>query len=147
MTTETPLPPAPAPSAILEAAIYAEDLDSADAFYGGLMGLREITRVEGRHVFYRVGRAVLLVFNPRATALGPPSPRLPVPPHGADGPGHVCFAASREEITLWRARLEAAGHAVEADFDWPNGARSIYFRDPAGNSVEIAEPRLWFDEA
>ena len=28
--------------------------------------------------------------------------------------------------------------------DWPNGARSLYFRDPAGNSVEIAEPRLWF---
>ena len=26
---------------------------------------------------------------------------------------------------------------------WPNGARSIYFRDPAGNSLECAEPGLW----
>ena len=30
----------------------------------------------------------------------PPAPdaRLPVPPHGARGPGHLCFAASAEEI-------------------------------------------------
>ena len=40
-------------------------------------------------------------------------------------------------------RLEEAGVAIEADFRWPNGARSIYFRDPAGNSLEIAEPKLW----
>ena len=26
---------------------------------------------------------------------------------------------------------------------WPNGARSIYVRDPAGNSLEFAEPALW----
>ena len=42
----------------------------------------------------------------------------------------------------------AAGVAIEADFRWPGGdgvpgARSIYVRDPAGNSVEFAEPRLW----
>ena len=24
-----------------------------------------------------------------------------------------------------------------------NGVRSIYVRDPAGNSVELTEPRLW----
>ena len=66
-----------------------------------------------------------------------------MPPHGAHGPGHLCFAASDAEITDWAARLAAAGHPIEADFRWPNGARSIYFRDPAGNSLEMAEPRLW----
>jgi catechol 2,3-dioxygenase-like lactoylglutathione lyase family enzyme len=30
------------------------------------------------------------------------------------------------------------------EFDWPNGAHSMYFRDPAGNSLEIAERALWF---
>jgi len=29
------------------------------------------------------------------------------------------------------------------DFEWPQGGRSIYFRDPAGNSLEFAEPRIW----
>jgi catechol 2,3-dioxygenase-like lactoylglutathione lyase family enzyme len=36
-----------------------------------------------------------------------------------------------------------AGVAIEADFRWPNGARSIYVRDPAGTSVELAERPLW----
>lgn len=145
--TRNDLPPAPPPGALLEAALYAEDLEAAAAFYGGVMGLEEVVRVKGRHIFYRVGKAILLIFDPDATARGPTNPRLPVPPHGAYGPGHLCFSATRAEIDAWRARLAAAGYDVEAEFDWPNGARSLYFCDPAGNSVEIAEARLWFDEA
>lgn len=131
------------PQAILETAIYAADLGAAEAFYGGLLGLPVIVKVPGRHVFFRVGAGVLLVFNPDATGHPSGNPSLPVPVHGARGPGHVCFAASREEIAGWRARFGAAGLTVEAEFDWPNGARSLYLRDPAGNSVEFAEPRLW----
>jgi len=138
------LPDAPPLSALLEAALYAEDLDLAEEFYGATLGLPMVTRVNGRHIFYRVGNMILLIFNPEATQEGSQNPRLPVPPHGARGPGHLCFAASRDEITQWKQRLEAAGHPTEVEFDWPNGAHSLYFRDPAGNSLEIAEPRLWF---
>jgi len=137
--------PAP-PCAILETALYAEDLDAAEAFYGGVLGLERIVRVEGRHVFYRVGGSVLLIFNPEATARPPSNPDMPVPPHGAHGPGHACFAANEADLDALPARLKGAGIEVEADFRWPNGARSIYFRDPAGNSLEFAEPRLWFPE-
>ncbi len=137
------LPPAPRIGAVLEAALYVDDLEAAAAFYGGLLALEEVLRVEGRHIFYRVGATILLIFDPEATAEGSANPRLPVPPHGAHGPGHLCFGASRAEIDAWCTRLEAAGHAIEEDFEWPNGARSIYFRDPAGNSLEMAEPALW----
>ena len=138
------LPDAPPLSALLEAALYAEDLDLAEEFYGTTLGLPEVTRAEGRHIFYRVGQTILLIFNPKATQKGSSNARMPVPAHGATGPGHLCFAASREEITKWKQRLEAAGHPAEVEFDWPNGAHSLYFRDPAGNSLEIAEPGLWF---
>ena len=131
------------PKAILETALYAPDLEAAKAFYGGLLGLPVIAEVAGRHVFFRVGAGVLLVFDPGATEVPSGNPALPVPVHGARGPGHVCFAASRTEIAGWRERLAAAGVAAEAEFDWPNGARSLYVRDPAGNSVEFAEPGLW----
>ena len=131
------------PSAILETALYVADLAAAEAFYAGLLRLEVIVKVEGRHVFFRVGEGVLLVFNPDATEVPSANPDLPVPTHGARGPGHVCFAASRQEIEGWRQRFLAAGVAVEAEFDWPNGARSLYVRDPGGNSVEFAEPRLW----
>ena len=131
------------PEAILETALYAPDLGAAKAFYGGLLGLPVIAEVAGRHVFFRVGAGVLLVFDPEATEVPSHNPVLPVPVHGARGAGHVCFSATRVEIAAWRERLAAAGVAAEAEFDWPNGARSLYVRDPAGNSVEFAEPRLW----
>lgn len=129
--------------AILEAALYVDDLVTAERFYGEVLAMPVVGRVEGRHVFFRVGGSILLLFNPAVTERAEPAAFLPVPLHGARGPGHVCFAATRDEIANWRARLIAAGVEIEAEFDWPNGARSLYFRDPAGNSVEFAEPRLW----
>ncbi|MEQ9248387.1 MAG: VOC family protein [Nitratireductor sp.] len=132
------------PSAILEAALYVNDLVEAERFYGETLGLERIARVEGRHVFFRCGQTVLLLFDPSATAEPPAADaRLPVPPHGARGQGHLCFAATAEEIARWKAHLEADGIAIEADFEWPGGGRSIYFRDPSGNSLEFAEPRIW----
>jgi catechol 2,3-dioxygenase-like lactoylglutathione lyase family enzyme len=135
-----------APTAILETVLYAADLDAAERFYGGLLGLERVARVNGRHVFFRCGEQVLLIFNAAATLKPPPPHAMPVPPHGATGPGHLCFSASRAEIREWKAKLEGAGVAIEAEFDWPQGGRSIYFRDPAGNSLEFAEPRIWFGD-
>ncbi len=131
------------PPRALETALYADDLDAAEAFYGGILGLERVARAGGRHVFFRLDRGMLLVFDPRETERPPAPGALPVPVHGARGPGHVAFAADAAALEGWRARLEAAGVTIEADFAWPNGARSIYVRDPAGNSVEFAEPRLW----
>ncbi len=139
-----------APSAILESALYVDDLAAAEAFYCDVMGLELLTRLEGRHVFFRCGPGVLLLFD-AAETVKPPAPdaRLPVPPHGTRGQGHLCFAGTADEIEAWRVHLEASGVAIEADFRWPSarqepaGGRSIYFRDPSGNSIEIAEPRIW----
>ncbi len=132
------------PSAILESALYVTDLDIAEDFYRDVLGLPVIARVEGRHVFFRCGGGVLLLFNAEATRIPPPpGARLPVPPHGTAGAGHLCFAATSGEIEDWKRRLEDRGIVVEADFEWPNGGRSIYFRDPSGNSLEFAEPRIW----
>lgn len=132
------------PAAILESALYVSDLDAAEAFYRDVLGLERVARAEGRHVFFRCGGGILLLFDADATEVPPPADaRLPVPPHGARGPGHLCFAATAAEIEAWKARLAAAGVAVEAELEWPNGGRSIYFRDPAGNSLEFAEPLIW----
>ncbi|MCP1198704.1 VOC family protein [Notoacmeibacter sp. MSK16QG-6] len=128
---------------VLEAAVYVDDLDSARRFYGDLLGLEEIMAVEGRHVFFRCGTTIVLCFIAEATRRPTQSETLPVPPHGAEGPGHICFSADGATLDGWIQRLEDGGVEIEADFNWPNGARSVYVRDPAGNSVEFAEPRLW----
>lgn len=132
------------PSAILESALYVTDLDEAEEFYGTVLGLERITRVEGRHVFFRCGDGVLLLFIAEQSSKPPaPDARLPVPAHGARGPGHVCFRASSTQVVLWRDHLVECGIDIEADFTWPNGGRSIYFRDPSGNSIEFADPVIW----
>ncbi|MCJ8520398.1 VOC family protein [Pseudorhizobium tarimense] len=128
---------------ILETALYAEDLDAAEAFYGGVLGLDRISRAGNRHVFYRCGPGILLIFNPAETVKPPPADGLQVPPHGATGPGHACFRVWRGNLDAMAEALRSAGIAIESDMTWPNGARSIYFRDPAGNSLECAEPGLW----
>jgi catechol 2,3-dioxygenase-like lactoylglutathione lyase family enzyme len=140
--TRPQVTPPPAPLRILETALYADNLDAAEDFYGRLLGLERIVRASARHVFYRCGPGVLLIFNPAVSTV-PSEGSLPVPPHGARGAGHVCFCAPEPALGIWRDRLVAAGVTVEADFHWPNGARSVYVRDPAGNSVEFAEPHLW----
>lgn len=131
------------PAGILETVLYAKDLAATEAFYRDVLGLDPFVSVDGRHLFYRCGDQVLLIFNPEATRIPPAPDALPVPPHGAEGPGHVCFRASAAEIESWVSRLGAKGVVVEADFEWPGGGRSIYFRDPAGNCLEFAEPRIW----
>lgn len=132
------------PEGILETVLYAGDLDAVEAFYRDVLGMTPFSKMAGRQLFYRCGHQVLLIFNPDATVKPPPAAALPVPPHGATGEGHVCFRASSAELDAWRARLEAKGVAIEADFLWPaSGGRSIYFRDPAGNCLEFAEPKIW----
>jgi catechol 2,3-dioxygenase-like lactoylglutathione lyase family enzyme len=123
---------------ILETSLYAEDLEAAERFYADVLGLETITRVPGRHVFFRCGDRVFLVFNAARTLEGGM-----LPPHGATGPGHVAFAVAEAELAEWRARLEAHGVEVETEFTWPDGGHSLYFRDPAGNSIELGTPAIW----
>jgi catechol 2,3-dioxygenase-like lactoylglutathione lyase family enzyme len=130
------------PTAILETVLYAFDLAAAEAFYTDVLGLTPYARTEGRHVFFKLENQMLLIFNPDAVQK-PTTGRLPVPPHGAFGEGHVCFKTDSAGIEAWRRRFDELDIAIEADFEWPGGGRSIYVRDPAGNSVEFAEPRIW----
>ncbi|MGZ4317596.1 MAG: VOC family protein [Gaiellaceae bacterium] len=124
---------------ILETALYAADLDAAEDFYVRVLRLEVESKVDGRHVFLRCGDAMLLVFDPNATSRA----AGPVPAHGATGPGHVAFAVADADLDDWAAKLRDHGVEIEADLTWPDGGRSIYFRDPAGNSLELATPRIW----
>ena len=123
---------------VLESALYAADLEAAERFYTEVLGLEVIARVAGRHVFFRCGARVVLVFDPARTREGGE-----VPGHGAEGPGHLAFAIAEDELDAWRGHLRARGVEIESDYAWPRGGRSLYFRDPAGNSLELGTPRIW----
>ena len=124
---------------LVETSAYVDDLDRAERFYHDVLELEVIGREPGRHVFFRVGNAdVLLLFNADETAKG-----LTLPPHGAHGPGHFAFGIAADALDVWRRRLQEQGVAIEKEMAWPRGGHSLYFRDPAGNSVELITPGLW----
>jgi catechol 2,3-dioxygenase-like lactoylglutathione lyase family enzyme len=124
---------------IVETSIYADDLASAEAFYRDVLGLVLLGGEPERSRFFRVGGAsMLLVFRADITLRGDH-----LPAHGARGPGHFAFGARPGALSTWRERLARHGVAVEKEMQWPGGGRSLYFRDPAGNSVEILTPGVW----
>src|SRR5262245_43775716 len=119
--------------AVVETAIYVDDLRAAETFYGTVLGLRVMSTEPGRHVFFQAGEAsVLLAFRADATLRGDQ-----LPPHGATGPGHFALGIEAEAFDAWRKHLHGHGVTIEKAVEWPRGGRSLYFRDPAGNSVEL----------
>jgi catechol 2,3-dioxygenase-like lactoylglutathione lyase family enzyme len=127
------------PTDILETCLYVDDLDRAERFYGTVLGLPCIARQHGRHVFFRCGPRMLLIFDP--TGVGREDSETPA--HGARGPSHIAFAVAESDLPAWQQHLHAHRVEIEKTVDWPQGGRSIYFRDPAGNSLELATPQIW----
>jgi catechol 2,3-dioxygenase-like lactoylglutathione lyase family enzyme len=79
---------------------------------------------------------VLLLFNPETTRK-----EGPFPAHGTQGAGHAALGVSADSLDSWRSRLQ--GVTIEKEITWPRGGTSLYFRDPAGNSVELVTPGCW----
>ncbi len=131
-------------TAILESALYVDDLDQAQRFYTDVCGLEFVSRDPKRHVFFRCGPSMLLIFDPTHTE---DDIRMvndsPIPTHGAHGPGHLAFQVAPDTRDHWRKHLQGQGITIESEVDWPGGGWSIYIRDPAGNSLEFATATLW----
>jgi len=123
---------------VLEICLYADDLAAAETFYRDVMGLEVLSSEAGRHVFLRCGARMLLIFNAEETRK-----TEDIPAHGTDGVGHICFAAHADELDTWEQHLQSHGVDIEHHATWGNRGKSIYFRDPDGNSLEIATPRIW----
>ena len=125
--------------AVIETAIYLDDLDQSERFYRDVLGLPVIVKEPGRQIFFRVGTSsVLLAFLAEATLKGDQ-----LPAHGTKGPGHFALGIDAGDLDAWRQRLTEKGVAIEQEMEWPRGGKSIYFRDPAGNLVELVTPGIW----
>jgi catechol 2,3-dioxygenase-like lactoylglutathione lyase family enzyme len=123
---------------VLEFAVYGEDLVALERFYCDVFGLTVIRRVDDRLTALRCGNTTVLLFDPRVS-------RVPgiIPEHGSTGAGHLAFIIEDHERDAWRDRLLRHGVEIEREMTWAEGGASLYVRDPAGNSVELAPPSLW----
>ncbi|MCS5663251.1 MAG: VOC family protein [Flavobacteriales bacterium] len=123
--------------AILESVLYAEDLKSTEKFYTEVLGL-EIYSKDSYHIFFKLEHSMLLIFDKEHT-----KQQDTLPQHGTESYGHLAFAMLESEIQKWKSHLNKLQVKIEKELRWENGAYSIYFRDPAGNSIELVTPDLW----
>jgi catechol 2,3-dioxygenase-like lactoylglutathione lyase family enzyme len=129
--------------AVLETALYVDDLERAVHFYSDVLDLQPLYRDSRLCAFSVGGRSVLLLF-PRGGSLETVHmPGGTIPPHDGAGPLHVAFAIAKDELPAWEKRLTANSIAIEGRTRWKRGGESIYFRDPDGHLLELATPGLW----
>ena len=124
-------------SRIFETVLYAKDLPAEETFYREVLGLEVLERGKAA-VVLRCGEEVLLVFDPDVTR----EQGRGIPQHGTEGSGHIAFAIGDGEFDSWMSHLQKCSVEIEMVADWSKGGRSIYFRDPAGNLVELMPPIL-----
>jgi catechol 2,3-dioxygenase-like lactoylglutathione lyase family enzyme len=125
---------------VYETVVYASDVDRTTAFYRDVLHLRQIDGPDQYSAALRLGDdSVLLIFDPTRSATA----GRPVPAHGAVGAGHIAFAVGPGALSAWRRRLSELGVELEQEQAWGDDGGSLYFRDPAGNSVELVEGEIW----
>ncbi len=134
---------APKIGRVLETALYVEDLPRAERFYAETLGLAPMFR-DSRLCALDCGPAsVLLLFDRAMMGEAVRTPFGEIPPHEGEGRIHFALAIDRADLAGWEERLAARGIAIEGRMDWPRGGKSLYFRDPDANLVELATPGLW----
>ena len=123
---------------IKETCLYVSDLDATEAFYHGLLGMPVISKVAGRHIFFRTGSSVLLCFIPEVT-----KEESVLPPHYALGPQHIAFECEVEAYDSWKEVLQEKAIPIIHEQEWPGGYLSAYFHDPDGHVLEIVQRGMW----
>ena len=134
---------------LVETALFVEKLPRACDFYKQVLGLSKV-KASGTGCVFRVAdqRYLLIIsrkaaHTPNKTASGDLLPPCALPQQDGQGPGHIAFGISKDEVDSWRARL--AKHDVDllSEISWETGARSLYFRDPDGHMIELATAGIW----
>jgi catechol 2,3-dioxygenase-like lactoylglutathione lyase family enzyme len=143
---------------IVETCIYTSDLQKLKDFYVDGLGLELVSEEKHRSIFLKVGKSMLLIFNPEKTLMAEQykedkenRKRFDIelfPPHGAITPPsiiHFALEIDKSDYDNSKKVLMANNIKIEKEIIWNEGsAKSIYFKDPSGNLVEIiTNNHLW----
>ena len=130
---------------IVETCIYSSDLKGMKDFYTTVLGLQPVEESE-RAVFLKAGKSMLLIFDPAITRKEGDS-LFPI--HGAMTPPamiHFALEIEKENYEYYKGLLTKHNKVnIEKEIiSWNRGdSKSLYFRDPAGNLVEIITRGEW----
>ncbi len=126
---------------LVETSLYVSDLERSARFYSEVLGLEVESRLKGRHVFLIAGQSMLLLFDPKYLKREREEEGEKALPQVYElGMTHIAFEIDPKNCDEWKGTLSKNGVTIVAEKTWEKGNRSIYFRDPDGNVVELIEP-------
>ena len=109
--------------------LLCADIAQTKAFYQEVLGL-QVERDWGDWIELRLG-SVLLTLRPRGRLYDGPERK------GSAGV-QLAFRVAPPEVETWyRALLQKQVEILEPPRDWDYGHRTLFFRDPEGNILEI----------
>ncbi len=125
--------------------LNVRELAPAIAFYGGVLGLREVGRYQHDMVFFTATGE-----NHHDIALREVGAGARAADGNAVGLCHVALKIgdSLDLLRAAKAALDAAGVAI-LRIESHRVSRSIYLADPDGNEIELYvddDPRIWRDD-
>lgn len=111
--------------------IHARDMAAMRHFYGTVMGFPLLREMSAHWIEYTIGSTVLAL-----TASGGRYTDAPTPAGAASL--QLAFRVAPKMVGACAQELAAAGVAiVSGPQDQPFGHRTLFFRDPDGNVLEI----------
>jgi catechol-2,3-dioxygenase len=127
---------------VIETCIYSSDLESMKKFYVDIVGLSVIQEESDKLIFLKAGKSMLLIFDPLQTS----ADNGGLPTHGALTPPssiHFAMEIEEKEYQTCKEDLGRNGIAIQKEVNWDGKTKSLYFRDPAGNLVELITSGGW----
>jgi catechol-2,3-dioxygenase len=127
---------------VIETCIYSSDLESMKKFYVEVVGLSVIQEETDKLIFLKAGKSMLLIFDPLRTSVNNDL----LPTHGAVTPPssiHFAIEIEEQEYKPWKDHLRRKEVAIQKEVNWDGKTKSLYFRDPAGNLVELITSGGW----
>jgi catechol 2,3-dioxygenase-like lactoylglutathione lyase family enzyme len=132
-------PGRPVHAGLRHLALRVDDLDAMKRFYVDLLGFAIEWEPDADNLYLTSGADNLALHRSTSLTTGPSSAAggsAPVSPGALDHLGLIVRTA--DDVDRWAAFLEERGVAIVArPRTHRDGARSCYFHDPDGNSVQI----------
>ena len=131
-------------NSVLETQLWVDDLERSLRFYQEVFECQQIDGGPDRLIALSIEDCQVLLLAKKGASTQPMElPGGTIPPVDGEGPSHLAFSISPDQLATWEEWLEEKSIEIESKISWMRGGTSLYFRDPDENLLELGTPGIW----